>query len=273
MNLFRPVRFDGYMQFGGSTKPWKVLLMDHAGNVEPYVVKLFSTKNIEQQHAVAKEIYGSLLARHFSLPTPDYALVNFDAEFFQLALEDEQRHILAQKDGGLKFASRLADSMTIVSPVLYKKYLKEYEIASVFAFDTLVYNLDRGGMRNKPNLLVDDENFFLIDHEQIFPFADNVPDFYQNILERFEKDEIGSPYQHHLFYPLLKDFRTKDKVHLFDEFEEYLRNLQLNELQLAINELHELGVSVGHYDRIISYLRHFSKNSHKFCAILRTLIA
>ena len=272
MNILRPIRFVGYLEEGGSTKPWVVLLSGADENPEPYVVKLFTPKHIEQQHAVAKEIYGNILAREFSLPTPDYVLVDFDSAFINSILEEEQRKILRKKDHGLKYASRLAESMSIVSPILYKKYLKEYEIANIFAFDCLIYNLDRGGMRDKPNLLVDDENFLLIDHEQVFPFADNTSQFYEQIVQRFENGELMYPYSRHLFYQMLRDLRSKDKVHLFNEFEEYLKKLKLGTLLLTINDLKKHDVSLGHYQRIIDYLRIFSQNAHKFCNILLSYI-
>ena len=271
MNLLRPVRFAGYIEDGGSTKPWIVLLSGQEENSEPYVVKLFTPRNIEQQHAVAKEVYGNVLAKEFSLPTPDFALVNFDTTFVTL-LGDEQKKILRAKDAGIKYASRLAESMSIVSPILYRNYLKEYEIANVFAFDNLIFNLDRGGMRDKPNLLVDDEDFLLIDHEQIFPFADNTPEYYEQIMARFDNGELMYPYSRHLFYQILKELRTRDKNHLFDEFEEYLRKLKLDFLVLKINELVKYGVSVGHYQRIIDYLCKLSQNPHKFCNILLSYI-
>ena len=261
------------MTSGGSTKPWIVKLQGNDGSVDQYVVKLFSPQNIEQQHAVAKEVYGSILAREFSLPTPDFALVDFDSDFIDSALQDEQRATLKRKAPGYKFASRLADSMSIVSPQLYKKYLKEYDISNVYAFDLLICNLDRGGLREKPNLLVDDENFLLIDHEQVFPFADNEIGFYENILAKFNNDELSIPYQRHLFFPLLKSLQSKRKTHLFDEFEEYLRRINLTDFVLAINELEDLQISVGHYERIIEYLRRLSQDAHKFCNILLSSIS
>lgn len=177
---------------------------------------------------------ANVLAQEFGLPVPEMCLVKFTPEFIDFALENEERKFLAKKDPGLKFASKLEDRLSIVAPSLYSKYLKEYDIANVFAFDCLIYNLDRGGHRNKPNLLVDDENFILIDHEQIFPFADNSEAYFKSVLDSFNQDKTLYPFQKHLLFPYLKNFRTQNKKHLFDEFAEYLTRFNDEKLTLTI---------------------------------------
>jgi hypothetical protein len=268
LNILRPTKFDGFLERGGSTKPWKVFLLEPNGEEVPYVVKTFTPSNIQQQHAVAKEVYGNILAQQFSLPVPEFALVDFDASFIETALDDHARKVLQTKDSGLKFASKLANSMSIVAPVIYSKFLKGYELANVFAFDFLVYNLDRGGLRNKPNLIIDDENFLLIDHEQIFPFADNVAGLYNQIIEAFKINRTHYRFRDHLLYPFLQNMRASQKKHLFDEFEEYLTKMEIKPLENAIDELNQFSVSTGEYDRIINYLYLIKQNPSKFCNIL-----
>ena len=274
MDILKATYFDGYLEHGGSTKPWKVFLHQKDNTEAPYVVKLFSQRNIDQQHAVAKEVYGNILAKQFSLPVPDIALVDFDAWFITTCLEPSERNILNIKHEGLKFASKLAESMFIVAPHLYKNFLREYDVANVYAFDTLIGNIDRGGARNKPNLIVDDEAFLLIDHEQIFTFADTfTKDAYKTLIAKFENNISSYLFQRHLLYPILKNFRNIDKRHIFDEFGEYLAKMQTSDLEDHMKSLLTLEVSTGNWTLILEYLYKIKSNHNKFCDILLSTIA
>lgn len=272
IKILHPSRYDGNLDKGGSTKPWKVFLMDN-NNEKPYVVKLFTPRQIQQQHAVAKEVYGNVLATSFGLPVPEFALVDFDDFFVKNLLDESAQTVLESKDTGLKFASVLLENMTIVSSYTDSKHLLEYDIAKVFAFDCLIQNLDRGGLRNKPNLLIDDDEFLLIDHEQCFPFADNEDwTSLEKIKSKIEDKELTYNFRKHLFYPLLSSMNSKKKLHLFDEFEELLRNLNINNISLIINKLESLNVSTGQKDIIIDYLSCLKNNSNKFReALIRSI--
>jgi hypothetical protein len=251
--------------------PWKVLLLDEGVQME-YIVKFFSEKTTEQQHPVAKEVIGSILASELGLFTPDIALVHFDDFFVENALEAKAREILSRKHSGLKFASRYQDGMAIFSPAKHKRYLRIYDIANIFAFDCLIYNLDRGRRSDKPNFLVEDDNYLLIDHEQCFPFIDNEVRFYELIMEKLAKSELDYSYQSHVLYPLIKSYHYKTKDEIFSEFEEYLTKLNINKVRDTIVRLHELNISSGHHDRLIDYLRYVKDNAHNFCMILLSCV-
>jgi hypothetical protein len=272
LKILKPIRFNGIIEKGGSTRPWKVVLLD-GGKAVPYVVKMFSPRTIEQQHATGKEVFGNRLAAEFGLYVPDMALTEFDDQFIEFVLDEEHRTILAKVHTGLKYASKLQDGMVIYSQTLHKRFLKEWDFANVFAFDCLCFNLDRGRREDKPNILVEDDNFLLIDHEQIFPFIDNIDNFYRQIVEAFDKDELVYNYQSHVFYPVLKDLRTDDKKHLFDEFEMMLTNLDVNKMNGLVQNLGALNILVGNSQRLIEYLYLLKTNAKKFTGILLSCIA
>jgi hypothetical protein len=267
LKLLQPTHFNGYIESGGSTMPWKVLLLDEEVQIE-YIVKMFSEKATEQQHPVTKEVIGSLLATELGLFTPDIALVNFDEFFVDNVLDDKAREILTRKHSGLKFASRYQDGMSIFSPAKHKRHLRMYDLANIFAFDCLIYNIDRGRRPDKPNLLVEDDNYLLIDHEQCFPFIDNEPAFYDLIMRKFGNSELDYLYQQHLLYPIIKSYNFKSRDGIFSEFEEYLTKLNVNKIRDTILDLHELNISTGQHDRLIDYLCYAKDNAHNFCRIL-----
>lgn len=274
MTIYQAVSFDKPIRAGGSTYPWVIRVLTEGGRLVPYVVKLFTDRQIEQQHAVAKEVFANRLAREFDLPVPDCALIEFTPAFIS-SLPLEQAERLANIHNGLKFGSALAQDMAIVKPDLLPSFLKEYDLGIIFAFDNLIQNLDRGGHRDKPNLLINDNDFLLIDHEQAFPFANNANT--SNALTwSFDPAVWTSSYRacyKHLFYPNLKNLRREAKNGLFSTFQEYLRYADITVITKTADELQRAGVSVGRVDLITDYLSQTKTQHTEFTHLLQSLIA
>lgn len=263
-----PARFIGLMEGGGSTRPWQMTLADNKGHERNYVVKIFRRKTLEEQHAIAKEVIGNTLARQFGLGVPEAALVHISKDFAQQFLEPSEQEQLTSSGGDYHFCCAFEEGYYLATDALSRKYLQEYEVGSLYAFDFMIYNLDRGGWRQKPNLLLGDEGFLAIDHEQIFPFADNIPDFYLGVMDKLQNGEGDYRYQNHLFYRLLKGYQKSKKQHLFDEFIEYLTRFEPDKIIAHEKQLRKLNVSTGHFDRIVAYLRWLSQNPAAFKKIL-----
>lgn len=259
--------FHSFIHKGGSTRPW-VVLLDENGNDVPYVVKLFSERDLQFGHSILKEVLGCALAKQFDLKTPEFALAEFSDDFIQHSLGNEQRNILSRKAGGLKFASRLLSSPVIYTPIIARDYMKSYDYANLYAFDSLIHNMDRGRRSDKPNLLLNDDDFILIDHELSFASIDNLPAQHNAILQAVDDGEFPYLYQQHLAYPFLKGVRKSEKASLFDEFESNLSTLNIQAIRLVVSELLRLDISCGYYDRIFEYLHKLKENSRKFSGIL-----
>lgn len=145
----------------------------------------------------------------------------------------------------------------------------------IFAFDCFIINQDRGGYRNKPNLLVDDDGLKLIDHELTFHFINGESeDAYNAIMNSFDNHTWAPIYQMHVFYQKLKSYKgNNNKENLFDTFEEYLSRLDINVVEMVINEFIHNEITIGQKELLIQYLCKLKKESHKFCGILLSLIA
>jgi hypothetical protein len=262
------------MQSGGSTKPWRVVAIPE--NVElpeelPYVVKLFTENNIKQGHSIAKEFICNYLAGQFDFDVPEACLINLHDENFVATLDEPILKNLLSKHQGVTYSSQLSNA-TLVNEQL-KGTFSMQNCASLFAFDCLIFNVDRGGHHNKPNLLTDDDGFILIDHELTFNFIDDEDaNAYAKVLDHFNENTWPNVYQNHLFFNLLKSYRGSKK-NLFDTFEESLRVLNINDVQSHIDELENNDIAVGASDLLISYLRHLKQNSNKFRNILLGLIS
>lgn len=272
-----PVQFDGYMQSGGSTKPWKVFCISQPDDISgefielPYVVKVFTENHIRQGFSIAKEFICNLLAIEFDLIVPKAYLVDLQEENFKETLNKDCKQDLSLKHKGLTFASRLLD-LTIYNEQITVPSLNIADCALLFAFDCLILNTDRGGYRNKPNLLVDDDSFVLIDHELALYILDNPNSLaLNNIIELMKTGNWVSFYEKHIFYKKLKRYRNK--AGLFDTFEESLRTLNIGKIKTLVAYLQYNGIDVGASEILFEYLRKLKKDAHQFSRILSSLIA
>lgn len=268
MKTVTAIGFLDEVELGGSTRPWAVIVADEDEETFPCVVKLFKEKTLQQQHAIAKEAFGIELAHYFDLPAPEWYLVNF-SEDFQATLSEEQREGLRTKAKGWKFGTRLLEGYSILqADNLSRPKIKEYDLGSVYAFDNLVFNLDRGGFRNKPNILIRDEDYALIDHEQILTFIDDPDQPNHRIVDEFPTFHLRYQYDKHIFYPVLKGLRSATRSSVFDTFAEYLRSLPEHMLDNAADFLAKHGLSTGNYDLLRYYLRKAKQDSTAFVNVL-----
>jgi len=263
------------MHSGGSTKPWRVVAITKGANILEevvYVVKLFTVNNINQAPSIAKEFICNALATEFDLSVPDVGLINLHNESFFETLSNSEREHLQNRHHGFTFASQLLDAV-IVTEELHSNTIHIADIATLFAFDCLILNTDRGGYRNKPNLLQDDDGFILIDHELSLSFIDNDSDqAFMHIVNLLKQNRWHGLYAKHLFYPRLKSYKGSKK-NLFDTFEEFLLNLNIRKIETLIAELKENDIAVGAPDYLIEYLRILKQQASRFKNILLGIIA
>ncbi|WP_157815979.1 HipA family kinase [Spirosoma pollinicola] len=271
LKILEATSYQSPIRSGGSTKPWLTQVNDQ-GNLVPYVVKLFTKKQTLQLHPIAKEVFGNILAQEFDLIIPECALIMFSDTFVNDLPEREALRLREIADG-LKFGSKEIPNSSIVDVRQQRSLLKSYNMGTIFAFDNLVWNLDRGGARNKPNLLIDDDTLILIDHEQIFPFANDTltPDAY--VMPSFDRSAWYYPYDKHLFYPLLKRMSVPEKASLFETFQYFLENLSLSSLDSEAITLQFEGIEIGNYPVIREHLLQTKARAGEFCKFLTTLIA
>lgn len=187
-------------------------------------------------------------------------------------LESIYRNRLEGKHFGPTYCSLLVNA-SLVTMDFKSAVVSIQDYAMIFAFDCMILNQDRGGHRNKPNLLIDDDGFILIDHELTFHFLDGeTSDSYNAVINEFTEGAWPAMYKKHLFYSRLKNYGGSKK-NLFNTFEEYLGKLDIRKVNNLIVELKANGLDVGASDLLIDYLSTLKENSHKFCSLLLRLIA
>ena len=251
----------GEVMKGGTTKPINIIALNN-DQATTYIMKVFTKSQIIQGASVAKEIICSELAKHFDLNCPEYGIIKINHNEF-IGIYDEER--IEKLDSGYKFCSRYLEANAMFNPLVTNSFLKDYEVATIFAFDLLVYNSDRGGFRNKPNLLINDNELYLIDHELTFPF---IAEGINNV--NYEKYLGNYPYPQHVLIRYLKSLR--DKNNLFDEFIEMLKVLNLNDLNAIFDFLDEFDIAHVERQKFMHYFAWSKNNVTIFDRYLKAMI-
>lgn len=180
------------------------------------VVKLFSEKDINQENALCKEVYGASFAQEIGLNTPKFCLVEFSEHFYE-SLPDNLKEIFNEKHNRYAFGSYYLEGAPTYSPSQHYNELSYYDIETIYAFDVVIRNVDRRvGNPPKPNILFYEKEAYLIDHEHSFIIQPG--DTPEKLLGIY-------PYQKHIFYSVLKKrmSRAKEKP-TFDTFMEIFRH-------------------------------------------------
>lgn len=240
----------------GHTQPWVVAVMTPEGLLS-YVVKLYTPDQVEIQHCVTKEVIGNALANEFDLKVPQMALI--DLSLLESSLPFELLQQYDASDQRLKFATRALEGVTSALVGSDKKiYEQRIDMGVLYGFDNLIRNQDRGGP--KTNLLLNDKDAFLIDHELCFMEKDIVGiDIAQmNIEARFSNT--------HIFYQYLQSKRNKDQI--FDDFAYYLSELRVSKLNPYFFDLSQNGF-IDFSGLIIGWLNNVQSKSSIFVEFLK----
>ncbi|MEA5402074.1 hypothetical protein VB776_04040 [Arcicella sp. DC2W] len=91
MQIYEAISFQEIVDAGGSTYPWRVLVVDEHKHIRPFLAKIFTKRQLIQQHAIAKELFGNVLAREFELNVPEAGLVNFQNCLLSINLNNQKR--------------------------------------------------------------------------------------------------------------------------------------------------------------------------------------
>jgi hypothetical protein len=203
----------GEPKTSGRTQPFQ-MRCENNGEQADYIVKLWANPEVYLgKHNLAREVYGSLLARSFGLDTPDISIVEIEPDFYTSQPQDKAP--LIRKSIGYNFGSKLVRGATIFSPPLPAS--RHSDAVKVFCFDMLICNPDR--RIDKPNVFHTSNGFMVFDHEQAFPFSrpqmmlGGYPSCWEYIKEKWHKN--------HIFFPYIRNHDC------LLEIEEFVENLVL----------------------------------------------
>jgi hypothetical protein len=263
--VYKAHSFERILKKGGRTKPWLILVKDE-NRLVPYVVKMFSTTLIDSIESVVNEVLGNVLAQEFELKVPKAAFIEMDIDFQMTIRDSEAIEYFDQGDDRLKFGSRLISPAIEYQPETFEiKDIKDLtDIDSIFAFDNLIRNRDR--TPGKPNFLISGKEGYMIDHELGFQIDSDTKN---EILTMFWNQNLC---RYHIFFDYLCSSVRKSREQFFDLFAEYLRFLNISNLDVYFNQLSQLGYSCKKRDIITDYLQTMKANSANFAILMRDII-
>ncbi|SDE45707.1 hypothetical protein SAMN04487996_105102 [Dyadobacter soli] len=247
---------------GGTTRPWKVIVLKD-NTPTPFVVKFFNSKDIEDAQHVAREVFSNAIASDLDLSVPEPALILLD-EAFIATLDVGDREFLEAKDSRVKYGSQFIEGSVQYTRGLGRHILDRYEVENIYAFDNLVHNVDRKNI--KPNILLRDNSYYLIDHELTLPI--NLKSI-QNVRAGVSFYE----YRIHIFYKYLRLAKHDTKLRYFESFEDHLRYMRpVEKLSPLRDQLIDLDHPVGDFDTLIEYLNLVKQNPSIFTKILKNQV-
>lgn len=171
-DIIERVRAEIFYHFmsSGRTSPalCSCIALEDTGAIRDVVVKLRG--GMESSMGSLCELYGALLASHFSLDTPSPCLVLITDEFAEVAsyeLQEEKARMI-RESVGWNYGSEALKAFSIWPVNRRVTPQQEATAMDVFAFDALVQNVDR--RRENPNLGTQGDQIVIFDHECAFSF-------------------------------------------------------------------------------------------------------
>lgn len=228
---------------------------------------MFTPSLIHDFDSVTNEVLGNILATEFELSVPSPAFIIMEDDFIQTIDDPEALSDFPFKDERVKFATRL-----LIPAIQYQnnalslsEVFELTNIDTIFAFDYLVQNRDRN--TGRPNFLISQKKGYLIDHEKGFALT---KDTVQNAIHN---PMMNGRYDLHIFYKYLKDSSKSEKDDYFHTFLEYLRHLDLGQLEPYFLQLKRLGYPDHNHETIRKYLAEMKLNWSNFAITLKALIS
>lgn len=184
------------------------------------------------------------------------------SEKFKKNLPDKLRKDLERKHTRFAFGSKFIPGYHTYTPALFNQELAIYDIESIFAFDVLALNMDR--RNKKPNILLENDRYYLIDHEHTFVLPTNnfVP---RQLLNKYR-------FKNHIFYEVLSRKTKYGHKPEFGAFRELFHRLNIDKLDKYAEELKLKGYETGDCFVIKQYLQELKQDISYFMNVLGGVI-
>ena len=203
---YRLPKIEALMSFDimdtGTTQPMAVRGVDRETGKRGQFVLKFHNANRMTPKSSCREFLGAWMAMELGIKVVEPVLINISQAFVN-TLKGKDGFLAAQQSMGPNFGSVYEAGFAIL-PVRKFSMEKEFiELAKmIFMFDMLISNADRGA--GKPNLLSNEQDILLLDHELAFSFMDLLS-FSKNKTPWIMGTAESEMYKKHYFYPILKD--------------------------------------------------------------------
>ena len=251
---------------GGASQPCIMSVMDENGDYLPheFVVKVYQQHNRKNTY---HEVFGSILADCFELPTPQPALIQVPNNLIS-EIKSHEKYKNWNIEAGVYFGCQyIPNAMSFNENFPINQY-ENWICESIFAFDVLIRNYDR--QNQKPNLLAFKDDLYVIDHKMAFASIKNDPLKVYLSLDNWQFI-INGHRGGHVLRNHLKKIDKKNKIDFADFFENF-RTLQPDLLYSYVEQLIEKDVEMFDIQAIVLYLRSIKQNTTIFKTHLENLL-
>ncbi len=235
----------------GRTKPCLFFCENENGELQgEYIVKLKAGMESRENGLVA-ELVASQLASYLDIPTPEAAIINIDPMMAE-AVSDSALSQKINASIGLNFGSKNITGGFDTWPIGRAVPSDLIHAATeIFAFDAMIQNPDRRA--DKPNVLWQGEQLYIIDHEMGFSFI-------YDLLPQAKPWEITKLkfMSNHLFFGNLKG--RSIQIERFAGAVETLTEEVMTDIMSAIPgewRSHYVGKMTDHILEIVNHVNNF----------------
>lgn len=246
----------------GRTEPLEMICECQDDQVD-YIVKLWANPQMFlEKHCLAREVYGSLLARAFGLDTPEISIVEIEPDFY--ISQPPQRAELLRRSIGYNFGSKYVRGAKIFNPPVPAS--RHSEAVKIFCFDMLICNSDR--RVGKPNLFDTPNGFMVFDHEQAFPFSrpqmilGGYPPCWEYIKDGW--------FRNHIFFSYIRNRQCSLEIEEFVTYMGFMSDELLDTIEEQIPEDWHTGNDI---QTLRNYLANTRDNAHLFRRSLQEILA
>lgn len=244
---------------GGTTRPILVTVQTPKG-LDKYVVKIFDTAQQPNYFPLSNEVYGSILASQFDIPTPEIALISLQDDLIQTLKHDIKQRVL-KCNPKLFFGSKYHDGYIQYVPSKNNTSFNLDSIEIIFALDVLLRNVDR--RIGKSNLLVKKGSYLAIDHELCFHIDRKFTEYNTEDWSFINRHRI------HIFRSRLQKNIVQAQ---FSVIQEYIRAMDIGAIAQAASFLQKNNLNPGNLHLINLYLSDVKTNVNKFIHLCKLLI-
>jgi hypothetical protein len=188
----------------GTTQPMLIHGVDiKSGERGQFVVKFMNNPRMSVR-ATCFELWGAWLGNQIGINVAEPVIIHISSDFAQ-SLIGKKGYQNAIKSIGLNFGTAYRSGMIeLINGKFFLETTLMQQAESIFAFDMLISNADRGA--GKPNVLTNSKDFMIYDHELAFSFV-SLLSFHKNKTPWIITEVEREMYEKHYFYSYLRDNR------------------------------------------------------------------
>lgn len=247
----------------GVTRPLLVIGCETAtGEEGEWVCKCKAGEGMDES-AFLRELVASFIAMEWGIPVPQPAVIEISDELVETQ-RGQKWFPLLQGSVGLNFGCAYERNFkNLAVPIKFNNYEEDFA-QSIFVFDALLLNADRGQNPQKQNLLSNGQQLMVIDHEKAFGF---VFDIFPNATPWQFNEMDKNMLRQHILYQILRHQPLRE-----EQIRVNLQRLDNRFWNAAQNNI-PIKWQTNQWQRIQQHIQSICAHTDEFIVQLKNIIA